>query len=458
MRSIDRRENATCRACQTNATVSNVRLSDIARSGSAHRHVFRYISVAAVARSSPQPPIPSPTWQKQPTKTPASTWTSIAESMARLPRLLRRTHSPRVLPAEGGFAGLFQLDFPDGLFARQVPGSGARLRHRRRRHEAEGRPAGRRAQHGRHRPGGDVRERRALLRGRAAVLSRLRGDGERRSAAAGGDRHGHQRRLRGERHGARRRRDGDHARHVPAAAITTWPAFASASSSGRKCSTARRSRPATSCSASPRAACTRTATAWCGRSCSRSPGSMWATSSNRCGATVGDVLLQADDDLRPRGPQRAQHYKVKSVVHGIAHITGGGLHENLARILPPGVGVTIDRGSWPVPPVFTWLQQLGDVDDAEMYPRVQHGRRPGARREPVLRREHPAATRRMWPRELADWAGGRGKARSGLVLSGARIGNVGKFVVFSYLDRQRARRYGKLPYISADMCLNLRFW
>src|SRR5919109_5212498 len=42
-----------------------------------------------------------------------------AESMARLPRLLRRTHTPRVLPAEGGFAGLFQLDFKDGLFARQ---------------------------------------------------------------------------------------------------------------------------------------------------------------------------------------------------------------------------------------------------------------------------------------------------------------------------------------------------
>jgi phosphoribosylformylglycinamidine cyclo-ligase len=32
-----------------------------------------------------------------------------------------------------------------------------------------------------------------------------------------------------------------------------------------------------------------------------------------------------------------------------------------------GVGVMIDRGSWPVPPVFTWLQQLGDVDEAEMF-------------------------------------------------------------------------------------------
>jgi phosphoribosylformylglycinamidine cyclo-ligase len=60
------------------------------------------------------------------------------------------------------------------------------------------------------------------------------------------------------------------------------------------------------------------------------------------------------------------HYRVKNVVHGIAHITGGGLHENLGRILPAGVGVTIDRGSWPVPAVFTWLQKLGEVDDDEM--------------------------------------------------------------------------------------------
>src|SRR6187402_2984296 len=41
------------------------------------------------------------------------------ESMSRLPRLLRRTHSPRVLANEGGFAGLFQLDFTNGLFARK---------------------------------------------------------------------------------------------------------------------------------------------------------------------------------------------------------------------------------------------------------------------------------------------------------------------------------------------------
>ena len=60
------------------------------------------------------------------------------------------------------------------------------------------------------------------------------------------------------------------------------------------------------------------------------------------------------------------YYRVKNVVHGIAHITGGGLHENLERILPEGIQVVIDRGSWPVPPVFTWLQRLGEVDQAEM--------------------------------------------------------------------------------------------
>jgi len=60
------------------------------------------------------------------------------------------------------------------------------------------------------------------------------------------------------------------------------------------------------------------------------------------------------------------YYRVKSVVHGIAHITGGGLHENLERIVPEGVQVVIRRQSWPVPPVFGWLQRLGEVDQAEM--------------------------------------------------------------------------------------------
>ena len=89
--------------------------------------------------------------------------------------------------------------------------------------------------------------------------------------------------------------------------------------------------------------------------------------SSNLGATVGEVLLRPTTIYARAVRGVLTHYKVKSVVHGIAHITGGGLHENLERILPAGIGVTIDRGSWPVPPVFSWLQQLGDVDDDEMY-------------------------------------------------------------------------------------------
>jgi phosphoribosylformylglycinamidine cyclo-ligase len=85
-----------------------------------------------------------------------------------------------------------------------------------------------------------------------------------------------------------------------------------------------------------------------------------------CGAKVGDVLLRPTTIYTRAVRSVLSHYKVKSVVHGIAHVTGGGLHENLARILPAGISVTIDRGSWTVPPVFNWLKRLGDVDDDEM--------------------------------------------------------------------------------------------
>jgi phosphoribosylformylglycinamidine cyclo-ligase len=60
------------------------------------------------------------------------------------------------------------------------------------------------------------------------------------------------------------------------------------------------------------------------------------------------------------------HYRVKQVLHGIAHITGGGLVENLSRVLPPGAHAEIDWDAWECPPVFAWLQQLGDVDQDEM--------------------------------------------------------------------------------------------
>ncbi len=54
-------------------------------------------------------------------------------------------------------------------------------------------------------------------------------------------------------------------------------------------------------------------------------------------------------------------------VKGIAHITGGGLVENIPRILPDGCGVEVQNGSWPVLPVFNVMQSIGDVDEEEMY-------------------------------------------------------------------------------------------
>lgn len=54
-------------------------------------------------------------------------------------------------------------------------------------------------------------------------------------------------------------------------------------------------------------------------------------------------------------------------IHGMAHITGGGFAENLPRILPRGLEFRIWPGSWEVPPVFSVLKKMGNVDDGEMF-------------------------------------------------------------------------------------------
>ncbi len=84
------------------------------------------------------------------------------------------------------------------------------------------------------------------------------------------------------------------------------------------------------------------------------------------GATVGDTLLTPTHIYAKVLRRVLQHYRVKNVVHGIAHITGGGLLENTQRILPPHVDMVFDRGSWSVPPVFPWLAKLGDIPADEM--------------------------------------------------------------------------------------------
>jgi phosphoribosylformylglycinamidine cyclo-ligase len=54
-------------------------------------------------------------------------------------------------------------------------------------------------------------------------------------------------------------------------------------------------------------------------------------------------------------------------VKGLAHITGGGLAENVPRILPDGLAARIDRSAWPMPPLFDWLQREGAIDAREMH-------------------------------------------------------------------------------------------
>ena len=81
------------------------------------------------------------------------------------------------------------------------------------------------------------------------------------------------------------------------------------------------------------------------------------------GETVGAALLR---------PHRSYLRAVEPLletgwIKGMAHITGGGITENLPRTLPDGRSFRLDHSSWTVPPLFRWLQRGGAVGDAEMF-------------------------------------------------------------------------------------------
>jgi phosphoribosylformylglycinamidine cyclo-ligase len=81
------------------------------------------------------------------------------------------------------------------------------------------------------------------------------------------------------------------------------------------------------------------------------------------GATVGDALLRTHRSYLPEiGPLLGRGW-----IKGMAHITGGGITENLPRVLPDGCTFSLDRQSWTIPPLFAWLQRAGELDDAEMF-------------------------------------------------------------------------------------------
>src|SRR3989344_3272884 len=54
-------------------------------------------------------------------------------------------------------------------------------------------------------------------------------------------------------------------------------------------------------------------------------------------------------------------------VHGLAHITGGGLHDNIQRILPKGLNAVIKKGTWPIPSIFSEIQEMSGISEYEMF-------------------------------------------------------------------------------------------
>ena len=79
------------------------------------------------------------------------------------------------------------------------------------------------------------------------------------------------------------------------------------------------------------------------------------------GRRLGEELLE---------PHRCYYNQLKpqlSLVKGMAHITGGGMVDNIPRVLPEGLAVRLDRKSWAVPPIFKLIQEKGNVDRSEMF-------------------------------------------------------------------------------------------
>ncbi|MDQ5846050.1 MAG: phosphoribosylformylglycinamidine cyclo-ligase [Acidobacteriota bacterium] len=88
-----------------------------------------------------------------------------------------------------------------------------------------------------------------------------------------------------------------------------------------------------------------------------------STHVDELGQTVGEALLQPH--LSYLSP--LEGLLDSGSIKGLAHITGGGLTDNIPRILPEGTAVEIRKGSWPVLPIFSVMQKLGNVSEAEMY-------------------------------------------------------------------------------------------
>lgn len=84
------------------------------------------------------------------------------------------------------------------------------------------------------------------------------------------------------------------------------------------------------------------------------------------GTTVGAALLEPTRIYVKAILDILNHFRDQNVIHGLAHITGGGLVDNIPRILPAGCQALLRRGTWPMPTVLPWLQKLGSIEQSEM--------------------------------------------------------------------------------------------
>ena len=288
-----------------------------------------------------------------------------AESMSRLPRLMRRTFSPRVIPSDGGFAGLFQLDFDGNLFARNyvepvlvsgTDGVGTKLKIAQQtgRHDTVGIDLVAMCVNdllctgaeplffldyvamGRDDPArlelivkgisdGCVLGDMALLGGETAIMPDMYGTDDYD--------------LAGFAVGVVEKKKLINGKQISAGDVVLGIASSGLHSNGFSLV----------------------------RKIIRDANLDWDDAPDELGGkSLADCCLEPTRIYTKAIRAVQSHYRVKQVVHGLAHITGGGFGENLDRILPKHVDALIDPTAWQPPPVFRWLQQVGGVDTAEM--------------------------------------------------------------------------------------------
>jgi len=81
------------------------------------------------------------------------------------------------------------------------------------------------------------------------------------------------------------------------------------------------------------------------------------------GRSIGELLLEPTTLYVTSVLKLADHVTIK----GLVHITGGGFTDNIPRVLPKGLGCSIDKTAWEVPQLFKWMQEAGDISEPEMF-------------------------------------------------------------------------------------------